>query len=603
MSCSWTISGRRKLRATKSNNNKTNAMRTKRQLQYMYPSDPNMREVIGSLWREFYALYSEKYKYYDTYDQNGQPIDPWIPNYVGQRIEFGQAFGQDNRVFGNKSIAIGMANITAQMMEIVMGTYSDIPVPLDASGSGSGMGSGGDSLQETFRLLTLGNGTSDQARSNALVVFRSGLTKLINAIKLGAYSHPGVPPEEGMLQYLENQLQLYFDNAWHTLLGDAPQNTNSYVRQNGNWIVLPEGHPPLSISPACADLASVDANQVLTIIPQAQHPALTISPASAAIASVDSNQVLTITLPAQVQVTASNGLTRTGDNIQLGGALLQDTVIGRNGSWGDGNNKYIDFSKNQMYDTMTYGVNQPLTGISEGMIATEDYFTVVDTGTAKSAIKNALVYAQDSAGNNWQAFDTMKVSSPGTGFDIGYAGVERTLGIELYPNVGNYIRYAIDFGKWVGNVGTDPCFGNLSVSKGNDRVDVGFPLPVPETGWKGYILPISVNGQYASNTGNIALTIPSGHTPVSIAPASAGMASIDANQQLTITPQSFTDNYVDAITISAGALLTLGRTGALPDLSAQFGTIATRNFWTGTLAQYTAIAVKDANTNYYVQEP
>lgn len=577
-------------------------MKTKRQLQAMYPLDPNMREVIGSLWREFYALYSEKYKYYDLYDDQGRPIDPWIPNYLGQRIEFGQAFGQDNRVFGNKSLALGMGNITARLMEIVMGTWSDIPVPEDASGSGSGCGEGGLPLEKTFRLFTLGNGTDQDNRSNALSVFRSGLTKLINAIKLGAYDHGEVEPEEGMLQYLEKQLQLYFDHAWHTLIGDAPRDNNYYVRQDGGWIVLPDGHPPL-----------------------------TIDPASASLASIDQNQVLTLTLPEQNQVTASNGLTKTGDNITLGGELTPNlvTVVGH---VNDAMETYRN-SLNMVMDTTDY-----LPGASE-MVTTPfaasptDYSRGVSAWSTKNVYGNIWGYGVTSSiKDNIEAVGANGVYGQGdsclylqTDASNNITEIRKTQQVFLdgsQDGTTNAIEQRV-----TGSV------NELSLIK-STNVGARLKLSMPDS-FNGQItryIPVSVNGYIANGSGAITIPIPAAHNPVTIAPASAslasisatqvltinpqvqhnavtiapassGLASIDASQVLTINPQVFTDNYVDSVTLSPDALLTLGRTGTLPDLVAQFGTMATRGFWTGTMAQYAAIATKDPNTNYYVQEP
>jgi uncharacterized protein (TIGR02145 family) len=64
---------------------------------------------------------------------------------------------------------------------------------------------------------------------------------------------------------------------------------------------------------------------------------------------------------------------------------------------------------------------------------------------------------------------------------------------------------------------------------------------------------------------------------------------------------SSTDTYVTSAEVSSGALLTLTRNDA-ETVTAQFGTIATKNFWVGTLAQYTAISPKNANTIYHIEE-
>jgi len=89
-------------------------MKGRRQLKAMF-RDPNMKELIESLWREYPGLYNEKY--------NRDP-EKWLLNLFGEEAESGQALGQDHSINGNQSIAIGIGAITKAFRELVLGSYS-----------------------------------------------------------------------------------------------------------------------------------------------------------------------------------------------------------------------------------------------------------------------------------------------------------------------------------------------------------------------------------------------------------------------------------------------------------------------------------------------
>lgn len=76
----------------------------------------------------------------------------------------------------------------------------------------------------------------------------------------------------------------------------------------------------------------------------------------------------------------------------------------------------------------------------------------------------------------------------------------------------------------------------------------------------------------------------------------------NAIAELEALIEDLPDSYVDGATLDANALLILSRNNTLENLSVQFGTIAIKNFWTGTQAAYDAINPKDASTIYHVQE-
>ena len=175
-------------------------MRGIRELKAMF-ADPRMKELIDSLWREYYGLYNEKYN-----RQINELVEPWLKNTFGNDIEFGQAIGQDNRIEGNRSVAVGQGLTTKSFMELLLGSYALITEDQDP-----------DAWIETDRLAALGNGLDAENRSNAVEIFKSGLFKLFNAIQLSAYKHGDQVPVDGIIQYLDKKLELSFDGSWHEL--------------------------------------------------------------------------------------------------------------------------------------------------------------------------------------------------------------------------------------------------------------------------------------------------------------------------------------------------------------------------------------------------
>ncbi len=159
--------------------------------------DPNMKELIDSLWREYPGLYNEKYD---------RDPEKWLLNILGQDVEFGQAMGQEHSINGNESTAIGIGAITRAFRELVLGSYAT-----DASIANP------TEWDEIDRLITVGNGLDENHRSDALILFKSGLLELLNAVKIGKFKHGDELPTDGVIQYLQKKLELYFDNEWHEL--------------------------------------------------------------------------------------------------------------------------------------------------------------------------------------------------------------------------------------------------------------------------------------------------------------------------------------------------------------------------------------------------
>ena len=167
-------------------------------------ADPRMKELIDTLWREYYGLYVEKYD---------RDPDNWLLSAFSPDIDFGQAIGQDHLISGNRSIAIGQGLVTRSLLETVQGAYN-----LAAEGQNP------EEWNPADLLFTLGNGPDEDNRSNAIEVFKSGLIRLFNAILIGEYDHIDkngnlVDPVSGMLQYTQyKSLELYRGGKWNSVM-------------------------------------------------------------------------------------------------------------------------------------------------------------------------------------------------------------------------------------------------------------------------------------------------------------------------------------------------------------------------------------------------
>ena len=146
-------------------------MKNLKELESMWPRDPNMRQLVISLWREYYGLYTEKYD---------RDPEKWLLNSISKEIDFGQAIGQDHRIDGNLSVALGIGAITRSFRETALGSYGTADSdPLAMP----------NEWRALDRLISVGKGINDENREDALVLFKSGLLKLFNAFRLGKYDH------------------------------------------------------------------------------------------------------------------------------------------------------------------------------------------------------------------------------------------------------------------------------------------------------------------------------------------------------------------------------------------------------------------------------
>ena len=163
-------------------------------------ADPRMKELIDTLWREYYGLYVEKYD---------RDPEKWLLNQFSEDIDFGQALGMDHIVQGDQSLAMGIGQITTAFREVIMGSYATTDGFANP-----------DEWKAIDRLITVGKGITQETREDALIIFKSGLMKVLNAMQICKYDHRTavgelVEPQSGTLQYTpEKQLELYVENKW-----------------------------------------------------------------------------------------------------------------------------------------------------------------------------------------------------------------------------------------------------------------------------------------------------------------------------------------------------------------------------------------------------
>ena len=178
-------------------------MKGRRQLKDIW-KDPNMKELIDSLWREYPGLYNEKYD---------RDPEKWLLNAFSPDIDFGQALGMDHTINGNHSTAIGIGAITRAFREMILGSYaSEDPL------------ANPDEWNLLDRLITVGKGINDETREDALILFKSGLLKLYSAVQIGAFptnesGDPIIEPEAGTIQFTTEKVLNFGKTINGTRLG------------------------------------------------------------------------------------------------------------------------------------------------------------------------------------------------------------------------------------------------------------------------------------------------------------------------------------------------------------------------------------------------
>lgn len=177
--------------------------------------------LIDGLWRPNLWLYNEQL----LSENDLEKVNPEDENYDARYLyepnsfltagdediySWSQAYGYGHVVRANFAQVFGHANQANGMFETVMGSYATKSEAQTAK-----------EWVVTDRLWTLGNGYDDDNRSDALTIYKSGFGVWDNAIAIGLYSHGGVEPIDGSIQFLldssEGYLQVYYNSQWNDL--------------------------------------------------------------------------------------------------------------------------------------------------------------------------------------------------------------------------------------------------------------------------------------------------------------------------------------------------------------------------------------------------
>lgn len=205
-------------------------------LKRKFPNNPQMHALIDYINNEMFLLHQE----YLNSGVNPTGENKWKRNIVDANVKMVSSLGHGHELHGNLSTILGnYGNITRAYRETILGSYAKDTEAISA-----------DAWNILDLLVTIGNGTDKEHRSNALEIFKSGLVKLINALKLGKYVN-GVDPEDGMLQYTaEDSAQLRHLGEWISLVGKSAYQLavdNGYPGTVVEWLeslVGNDGHTP-----------------------------------------------------------------------------------------------------------------------------------------------------------------------------------------------------------------------------------------------------------------------------------------------------------------------------------------------------------------------
>ena len=222
-------------------------MKGRRQLKDIW-KDPNMKELIDSLWREYPGLYNEKYD---------RDPEKWLLNAFSPDIDFGQALGMDHTINGNQSTAIGIGAITGAFREMILGSYATEDPQANP-----------DEWKAIDRLITVGKGIDDSNREDALIMFKSGLLKLFSAVQIGAFptnefGDPIIEPEAGTIQFTtEKGLELRENNKWNKV-GDKYYH-HVQVNPSRVWEITHNlaKYPTVTITDTSGNEYEGDVNQI-----------------------------------------------------------------------------------------------------------------------------------------------------------------------------------------------------------------------------------------------------------------------------------------------------------------------------------------------------
>lgn len=186
--------------------------------------------LIDALWRDYLVMYNENKLAYSDLQllDETNPIFDERYRYVRNNFRtdegdlvnsWSTAQGYGHQILADFAQVFGFFNYAISQFETVMGPFS-APATIATDHPSA------KSWKKTDRLFTLGNGTDNLDRSNALVIYKSGLVEWYNAQVFGSYSHqnPGEPektPKDGTLQFtLANNFEYWKNGQWNSLGGD-----------------------------------------------------------------------------------------------------------------------------------------------------------------------------------------------------------------------------------------------------------------------------------------------------------------------------------------------------------------------------------------------
>lgn len=169
---------------------------TRKELKKMHP---DLKVLIDALWSQQPKLFSELVN-----DGALGGEYTFARNTFADTARYGIALGYNHEVYSNfATILGGHSTVARSYRETLLGSY-----PEDVAGTP-------DTWEPTDRLLAVGNGTSEAARSDALRIYKSGYTTLSNALQIGQFSWGLNNPEEGVLSFdPTNGLRNYYQSAW-----------------------------------------------------------------------------------------------------------------------------------------------------------------------------------------------------------------------------------------------------------------------------------------------------------------------------------------------------------------------------------------------------
>lgn len=168
-----------------------------------------MHEVIDYINHTLYYLHQE----YLNSGTTPEGEIKWKKNIVDLNVKMVTALGHGHEMHGNLSTILGnYGNITRAYRETILGSYAT-----DMAGSAT-------LWVPDDRLWEVGKGPDKDHRTFALRQYKNGFMMLANALAIGAFSSGGMLPVDGSIQYINNRLQLYFDEIWHDLafMSDIP---------------------------------------------------------------------------------------------------------------------------------------------------------------------------------------------------------------------------------------------------------------------------------------------------------------------------------------------------------------------------------------------